>query len=97
MLKNLTIIATVAALLLLSGAQLVLAQQDGDTSGDIGLSEEFIASSDLYVEEIDPDGSGTAGSGGSVQYASELPPGSYYDCPPDTDPRMLRPCILVTP
>src|SRR3712207_3438921 len=95
--KKLAIMAAMAALLLISAAQLVLAQQVRDKSGDIGFSEEFTASSDLYLEGVGPDGSSTADTRGSVQYASEPSPGYYYDCPPDTVPRMLRPCFLVAP
>ncbi len=85
MVKKLTIMTAMLVLLTLSGAPLVLALQDDSISNDTGISEE-----------IDPDGSNSVNAG-FVQYGSELPPGSYYDCPPDTEPRMLRPCILVTP
>jgi hypothetical protein len=84
MVKKLTIIAAILVLLMLSGASLVLAQQDESMSSDIS------------VEEVGPGGSDSVNAG-FIQYNSELPPGSYYDCPPDTEPRMLRPCILVTP
>jgi hypothetical protein len=84
MVKKLAIITAMLVLLMVSGTPLVLAQQDEGMS------------SDMSVEEVDPGGSDSANAG-FIQYSPELPPGSYYDCPPDTEPRMLRPCILVTP
>ncbi|MEJ7872838.1 MAG: hypothetical protein WKF67_11325 [Rubrobacteraceae bacterium] len=83
--RKMMLLAAMLVLLMLSGAPSVLALQDDSMSNDTGISEE-----------IDPDGSNSVNAG-SVQYSSEPPPGSYYDCPPDTEPRMLRPCILITP
>ena len=82
--KKSTIMAAMLVLLMLSEVPLVLALQDDSISNDTGISEE-----------VDPYGSNSVNAG-FVQYSSELPPGTYYDCPPDTEPRMLRPCILVT-
>ncbi len=82
--RKMMLLAAMLVLLMLSGAPSVLALQDDSMSNDTGVSEE-----------MDPDGSNNVNAG-FVQYGSEPPPGSYYDCPPDTEPRMLRPCILVT-
>ena len=96
MVKKLAIIAAMLVLLMLSGAPLVLAQQDESMGSDMGIPEDFTVRSDPSLEEVGPNGSGSTNAD-FVQYSSEPPPGSYYDCPPDTEPRMLRPCILVTP
>lgn len=97
MLRKLTILAVVLAVLTTASAQLVLAQQD----------ERDTAPSDLSVQEVG-DGSGIdcppPGSpqmrpcispAGSVQYDNAVPSGTV-DCPPLTEPRMLRPCFIST-
>lgn len=90
------VLATVLAILLVAFAPLVLAQQDQNVGGDMGIPEEGAAKGDTSLEVIDLNGSSSTDAG-FVQYSSKPPPGAYYDCPPDTEPRMLRPCILVTP
>ena len=91
LLKKLTALVVVLVLLTLLAAPLVLAQQDAGV--DTGYAEpgETVAPVDYPV--------GDSGNTevGFLQYNPQPPPGAYYDCPPLTEPRMLRPCILRTP
>jgi len=93
---KLMVLAAVLAILLVAFAPLVLAQQDQSAGRDTGIPEEGTAGGDTPLEVIDLNGSSSTDAG-FVQYGSEPPPGAYYDCPPLTEPRMLRPCILVRP
>ncbi len=95
MLSKLMVLAPVLAILLAAFAPLVLAQQDQRAGGDMDIPEERTVRGDPPLEVIDLNGSSSTDAG-FVQYGSELPPGAYYDCPPLTEPRMLRPCILVS-
>ena len=73
-------------------APLVLAQQDE------GVDIQYAEPNETMVPMVGypADGSGNADAG-FLQYDPQPPPRAYYDCPPLTEPRMLRPCILVTP
>jgi hypothetical protein len=95
-LKKLTIVGAIMVLLTFSGTPLVLAQQGESVGSDTGSPEEGVARGDPSFDAIDLNGPGNTDAG-FVQYGSEPPPGAYYDCPPLTEPQMLRPCILVTP
>lgn len=98
MLRKLTVLAVVLAVLMTASAPLVLAQQ----------GESVTAPSDLSVQEAgggsgvdcpppgDPRMLGPCTPGtGFVQYDNALPSGTV-DCPPPTEPRMLRPCFVGT-
>jgi hypothetical protein len=84
--------AVVLVVLTLLTAPLVLAQQQ-DGGVDTGYAEPI--ETPVPVVDSPNDGSGNA-EVGFLQYNPQPPSGAYYDCPPLTEPRMLRPCILRT-
>ncbi len=113
MLRKLTILAAVLAMLLTASTPL-LAQQVGVPYDEVAvpLTDPSVppepicqspASAGGCPPFVSPVPDNTSGSGmdnanaGSLQYGSELPPGAYYDCPPPTQPPMGRPCFLVVP
>lgn len=85
--KKLVTAAAMVVLLTFLAAPLVLAQQDA------GVDTQYAEPSETVVPIVGYPADGA----GFLQYDSQPPPGAYYDCPPPTEPPMLRPCILVTP
>lgn len=89
--KKLTTLVVVLVLLTLLAAPLVRAQQDA------GIDTGYAKPSETVTPVGYPIGDADNAEVGFLQYNPQPPSSAYYDCPPLTEPRMLRPCILRTP